>query len=363
MVSTGPGWKVSGVNASAYVAGFGTALPGGALEQDAMWDGFFAQHFAADRVARRIFRGAGVQRRHAAVNPLVEDVSSWSTGDRMRRYVAEALPLGKEAVGAALADAGLAPADVGLFAVVSCTGYATPGLDIRVAADLGMPADVQRLFVGHMGCYAAIPGLGAVGDFVTARGRPAVALCLELTSLHVQPPTGDRGQLVAHALFGDAAAAVVVTPDPPPGGGLELVDVAALTDPATADRMTWEVTDLGFRMGLSPEVPGVLARHVRDVVAGLLARHGLRIEDVDGWAVHPGGPRILSTVAERLELPDGALDASHRVLAERGNCSSTTVLLVLDALRTAGRPRPGRAAVAMAFGPGLTLYAALLRGS
>ena len=90
----------------------------------------------------------------------------------MERYLAEALPLGKEAVAAALADAGLAAADVGLFAVASCTGYVTPGLDIRLARDLGMAADVQRLFVGHMGCYAALPGLGAVGRL---RGRAGAA--------------------------------------------------------------------------------------------------------------------------------------------------------------------------------------------
>jgi len=338
----------------------GSAVPGGGLEHSALWEGYFARHFAGDRMAERLFRGAGVRRRHAAVNPLLEDVSGWSTGERMRRYVAEALPLGKEAVGAALADAGLRPDEAAMLAVVSCTGYATPGLDIRVAADLGMPPDAQRLVIGHMGCYAAIPGLGAVADFVASRGRPAVALCLELTSLHLQPPTDDRQQVVAHALFGDAAAAVAVTPTPQ-AGGYEVVDVAALTDPATADHMTWDVTDLGFRMGLSPEVPRVLARHVGDMVSGLLGRNGLGPADVDAWAVHPGGPRILDTVADRLGLTGDALDASYRVLAEYGNCSSATVLLVLEALRAAGRPRPGRPAVVMAFGPGLTLYAALLR--
>ncbi len=346
----------------AYVAGLGAAFPGEGLGQDEMWHGYFARHLAGDRMAERIFRRVGVGRRYAAVNPLVEDVSRWSTGERMRRYVAEAPPLGKEAVGAALAGAGLDPDELGLLAVVSCTGYATPGLDIRVAADLGMAPDVQRLIVGHMGCYAAIPGLGAVTDYVAARRRPAVVLCVELTSLHLQPPTDDREQVVAHALFGDAAAAAAVVPGRPRGGGLEVVDVAALTEPATADHMTWDVTDLGFRMGLSPEVPGVLARHVRGLVGGLLARNGLSIADVDGWAVHPGGPRILDTVAEQLELPEHALDASYAVLAQYGNCSSATVLLVLDALRAVGRPRPGRPAVVMAFGPGLTLYAALLRG-
>ena len=136
----------------------------------------------------------------------------------------------------------------------------------------------------------------------------------------------------------------------------------ARTDPGTADHMTWDVTDLGFRMGLSPEVPRVLARHVRGHVTALLDRHGYTVDDVDAWAVHPGGPRILDTVVEQLGLPADAVDASREVLSTHGNCSSTTVLLVLDALRARGRPRPGRPAIVTAFGPGLTLYTALLRG-
>jgi alkylresorcinol/alkylpyrone synthase len=346
---------------SAYVAGFGTALPGPPLRQQDLWTARFAEHFAGDRSAERIFLGAGVATRHATVNPVVEDASGWSTGARMRRYLGEALPLGKDAVAAALADAGLAAEAVGLFAVVTCTGYATPGLDIRIAADLGMAPDLRRVLVGHMGCYAAVPGLGTVTDYVMSRRRPAVLLCCELTSLHVQPPTDDRGQVVSHALFGDAAAAVVLTPDPR-AASLEVLDVAALTDPGTADHMTWDITDLGFRMGLSAEVPRVLASHVRGHVTALLHRHAYTVDDVDAWAVHPGGPRILDTVVEQLGLPLEAVDESRAVLAAQGNCSSTTVLLVLDALRARGRPRAGRPAVVTAFGPGLTLYTALLRG-
>ncbi len=334
------------------LTGAGAALPA-TLDQDAAWDGFFARHYAGVRAARRIWSSAGVRTRHAVANPIDEDLSSWGTGARMARYVQEALPLGKQAVAGALDAAGLAPGDVGLFAVATCTGYATPGLDIRLASDLGMPAGLQRLLVGHMGCYAAIPGLAAVGDFVTARSRPAVLLCCELTSLHVQPAVRDLDQVVAHALFSDAAAAVVV--EPGAGRGRRLAGVVARTDPSTADHMTWDVTDLGFRMGLSPRVPDVLSRHVGDVVAELLAGAGLRVEDVAGWAVHPGGPRILDVVRDELGLVEEQLGASRRVLAEHGNCSSATVLLVLQELADADGP-----VVAMAFGPGLTLYAALL---
>lgn len=339
----------------AVVTGLGVAVPP-AVRQEELWDGFFAHHYAGSgrAVAQRIFANAGVKARHAAVNPLLEDVSGWSTAKRMERYLAEALPLGKEAVAAALAQAGTGADEVGLLAVCSCTGYVTPGLDILLARDLGLPADCQRLFIGHMGCYAALPGLASVCDFVALRARPAVLLCAELASLHLQPAAVETGQIVGHALFSDAAAAVVVAPG---DGGYEVQDVACLTDPSTADQMTWDVTDLGFRMGLSPRVPETLAMHVAPFVSGLLARHGLVLAEVDGWAVHPGGPHILDVVERALSLAPEQMAASRGVLASHGNCSSPTVLLIFDQLRARGSQH----VLAMAFGPGLTLYAALLR--
>jgi alkylresorcinol/alkylpyrone synthase len=337
---------------TAVVTGVASALPA-TFDQDAVWDGYFARHYEGVAAARRIFASAGVRRRHAVANPMDADISGWGTGARMVRYVQEALPLGKQAVAGALDAAGLAPGDVGLFAVATCTGYATPGLDIRLAGDLGMPVGLQRLLVGHMGCYAAIPGLAAVSDFVTARSRPAVLLCCELTSLHVQPAQRDLEQVVAHALFSDAAAAVVL--EPGAARGRRLAGVVARTDASTADHMTWDVTDLGFRMGLSPRVPDVLSRHVGGVVDELLGAAGLRIPDVAGWAVHPGGPRILDVVRDELGLTEEQIATSRRVLAEHGNCSSATVLLVLEEMADVDGP-----VVVMAFGPGLTLYAALL---
>jgi alkylresorcinol/alkylpyrone synthase len=329
--------------------------------QDQLWDGFFAEHYQQNRWARRVFMSTGVRQRHSVVDPTQEDLSSWSTGRRMERYLDESVPLATDAVARALAAADLRPADVGLLAVVSCTGYATPGVDHHLAAKLGFPASLQRLLIGHMGCYGAVPGLGAIADYVTARQQPAVLVCVELSSLHLQPSTADMEQIVAHSLFSDAAAAVVMEPAArSQAGGVALIDVAAHTIADAASLMTWSVTDTGFRMTLDRQVPNVLAAHVGPAVDELLARNNLRRGDVAAWAVHPGGPRILDVVADRLGLADDDLAESRHVLAEHGNCSSATLLLVLGELRR--RPlRPGAAVIAMAFGPGLTLYACLLR--
>ena len=345
--------------AQTVITGMGYAHPP-PQRQDDLWRDYFARHYAGPQraLAQRVFEHSGVVTRHSVFNPLLEDPSGWSTQTRMDRYLTEALPLGKDAVCAALDSAALSPADVGMFVVCSCTGYATPGLDILLARDLGMAAHTQRLFLGHMGCYAALPGLATASDYVARHGRPALLLCLELTTLHIQPPTRDPQQIVAHALFSDAAAAVVLMPA---GDGYAVTEVAARTDTTTADYMTWGVTDLGFRMGLSPKVPDVLAVHVAALVGDLLHKHGLELSDVDGWAVHPGGPKILDVVQRELGLTPAQLDASRGVLAAHGNCSSPTVLMIIDALRR-GTPRP-ETVVALAFGPGLTLYAALLSGA
>lgn len=277
---------------------------------------------------------------------------------RMQRYVELAVPLACDAVTRCLDAAGLQAGDVDLFTVVSCTGYATPGVDLLVARELGMAPALQRLQVGHMGCYAAIPALAAVSDAASARGKVGVLLCVELASLHLQPATDDLEQIVAHALFSDAAAAVAVVPD---GHGLEVLDFVALTDTSTADLMTWLVTDQGFRMRLSPKVPAVLDQNVLALTTELLDRHHLGLADIDHWVIHPGGPRIIDTVARRLGLSEEAVGASRQTLRRHGNCSSATTLLVLQEL-SAGHPiRPGGYVVAMAFGPGLTLYATLLR--
>ncbi len=344
------------VNAS--VRAISTALPATAMDQRQIWDDWFAARYER-RGAARLWASAGVETRYTVADPRVEDVSGWGTAARMERYMLEALPLARRAVERALRAAAMTPGDVDLLTVVSCTGYSAPGIDILLARDLCMSRSLQRLVVGHVGCHAALPALAITADAVAARGLTGVVVCVELPSLHVQPPGDDSAQLVVHSLFGDAAAAVVLTPA---GAGLQLVDTIAATDIDHHDDMRWDITDVGFRMVLSHRVPRVLARHLAPSVDALLQRNGHTRDDVRGWAIHPGGPRILDVCADELGLDDAALEPSRATLRDHGNCSSATVLLALRELTSARRAlEPGDPVVMIGFGPGLTLYATLLR--
>jgi predicted naringenin-chalcone synthase len=122
--------------------------------------------------------------------------------------------------------------------------------------------------------------------------------------------------------------------------------------------MTWHVGDHGFDMTLSTRVPNLIAANLRPWVDRWLRSHGLSIDVVGSWAIHPGGPRVLTDVEQALGLSPAMTTVSREVLGECGNMSSPTVLFLLDRLR---RRQASRPCVALGFGPGLVAEAALFK--
>jgi predicted naringenin-chalcone synthase len=103
-------------------------------------------------------------------------------------------------------------------------------------------------------------------------------------------------------------------------------------------------------MTLSAKVPDLIKTNLRPWLDEWLESHGTSVERIGSWAIHPGGPRILSAVEDSLQLGPVA-GVSRQILAEYGNMSSPTVLFILDRARRAGLP--GRSVVS-ALGPGFT---------
>jgi predicted naringenin-chalcone synthase len=177
-----------------------------------------------------------------------------------------------------------------------------------------------------------------------------------LCSIHHQYST-DCQHIVSNALFGDGAAAVVGASTFAPEGRWRVIDQFSYLLPGTADLMGWRIGDHGFEMRLSPQVPSIIKDALRPWLRDQLARRAIGINDVQGWVIHPGGPRILTACADSLGLNFACLEPSQRVLADYGNMSSPTVLFILDQLRARGDCLP---CVMLAFGPGLTIEAALI---
>ncbi|HEX2372946.1 MAG TPA: type III polyketide synthase [Actinomycetota bacterium] len=342
---------------TARVQGLGTAMPDYVFKQPEIVEEFFARQPGWDPAWAEVFAASGVERRASVIDPSWYSRSR-TTADRMREFAPAARRLGADAARRALERAGPdAATGVGDLLAVSCTGYSGPGLDVHLVDDLELGDRIQRLAIGHMGCYAALPALRAAAALATASGRSALVACVELCTLHMQPAR-TREEAVYQALFGDGAAAALVGPD---GDGPVITGSATVTVPHSEERMGWLVEDDGFRMWLSPRVPALVERGVGRLVEDLLLPRGLAQRDVAHWAVHPGGPEIVDRVQRRLGLSDAQVARSREVLADGGNRSSATVLFILEQLLHNGEVEPGQWIVALAFGTGLTLEALLLR--
>jgi predicted naringenin-chalcone synthase len=274
----------------------------------------------------------------------------------MQIYRANAGNLACRAASQALSSAG-SPADgITHLVTVSCSGFDAPGFDVQLIQELGLSLQVARTHVGFMGCHGALNGLRVAKAFAHADPQARVLLvAVELCSLHYQYGwTNER--IVSNSLFADGAAALVVGKGRWGNPCWQLGDDMAEIIPNTQDAMTWRIGDNGFEMTLSPMVPETIRLQLRSRIVAWLSDNNLNIEDIAGWAIHPGGPRILQSCRDALGLPEEAMAASTNVLRRFGNMSSPTIVFVLDELRRSSRGP----VVALGFGPGLAIEACLL---
>jgi alkylresorcinol/alkylpyrone synthase len=208
----------------------------------------------------------------------------------------------------------------------------------------------------------------AVLDQIADRQDPeAVLLSVELCSLTLQMQDLSIPNLIASGLFGDGAAAAVVVgvERELPGESSErpgprVVATRSVFYPDSERVMGWDISESGFRIVLSADVPKVVRDHLRDDVDLFLSDHGLARGDVASWVCHPGGPKVLEAMEESLDLPEGALDVTWRSLREVGNLSSTSVLLVLQETMADHRPPAGSPGMMLAMGPGFCSELVLL---
>ena len=356
----------------ATIVGIGTALPTHRINQSDSAEiarAFSCETKEQDRVFSAIFRLSGVESRYSVIlgssDGVLTDRQSFygqenpTTHERMLQYEAHAGPLAAQAARGALEEAAIEPQRLTHLVTVSCSGFSAPGVDHALIRRLGLSPEIERTHVGFMGCHGLLNGLRVARAFVEADVSACVLLCaVELCSLHFQYGW-DAERMVANALFADGAAAMVLqsaTTRPYRAAYTVLASGSTLL-PDCEEAMTWRIGDSGFTMTLSQRVPELIGRHVRPWLSSWLARHELSIDSVGSWAVHPGGPRILSVFGEAAGLDRSALSPSFGVLADYGNMSSATIAFVLQRLREARAPRP---CVALGFGPGLAVEAALL---
>jgi alkylresorcinol/alkylpyrone synthase len=336
-----------------HISGVQTVLPDHRYEQAEITEAFSRLTDCDEDLLRRFHAATGVTGRNLAL-PLEDYAKLDSFGRANDMYAEIALDLTEQALRGALDKAGVRPEKVDHLLFCSTTGLSTPSLDARLAQRAGLRPDVKRVPVFGLGCAAGAAGLARLYDYL--RGWPgdvAALVCVELCSLTIQRDDTSIANLVASGLFGDGAAAAVATGR---GSGPEVVATRSRLYPGTEHLMGWEVGEHGFRLVLDVELTGFVEQVLAADIRAFLTDYGLTPDQVATWICHPGGPKVIETLADTLGLPPRALDVTWRSLREHGNLSSVSVLHVLQETRG----RPGTPAVLLALGPGFSAELLLL---
>lgn len=359
---------------AAFINHIGTALPANLTDQSRIAD-FMVSHLGLDKNEEKrlrvLYRASGIKQRYSVLKDFgenlngqsffKEDVAFPSAKPRMLIYQHHAITLAKEACDKALEASDFRKEEITHLIAVSCTGMYAPGLDIELVDRLGLPTSTQRTSINFMGCYAAFNAMKVAQNIIAANENSKVLIvCVELCSIHLQEKKDDEN-LLANAIFGDGAAAMLLSSQVS-NRSLEMENFYNDLALHARDEMGWYIGDHGFEMRLSSKVPDVIKEGIGELTNRLLEKIQLKISDIDFFAIHPGGKRILDVIEEKLHITREQNSVAREILRTHGNMSSPTVLFVIKSiLDNMTIEDDEKHLLSFAFGPGLTLESAVLK--
>lgn len=352
---------------TARIASVGSAFPRHYYPQEfltnelkAYWNGKLQNPQLLDRLHAH----AGVEGRHLALPAeKYKQLTRW--GEFNQAWIDCAQEVGQKAICSALSRAGMAAAELDALFFVSVTGISSPSIDAKLINRMGLNRNLKRVPIFGLGCVAGAAGVARAYDYVQAYPQQsACLLSVELCSLTFAQQDLSTANLISSGLFGDGAAAVIVRGAHTDGANgssrPRILATRSVFYPDSEHVMGWDISENGFRVVLSPEVPCMVERHLATDVDAFLADAGLVRSDIGAWVCHPGGPKVLQATAAALGLAPEALHRSWESLRKVGNLSSASVLLVLEQFMDQP-PAPGTYGLLAAMGPGFCSELVLLQ--
>jgi alkylresorcinol/alkylpyrone synthase len=314
----------------------------------------------------RLHRNVTVDGRYLAI-PAEQyvDIKTWGQANDI--WIRVAQELGEQALCRALQSAGLQTSDLGCLLFTTVTGVASPSIDGMLINRMKLPANIRRTPIFGLGCVAGAAGIARANDYVRAYPTQAAALVsVELCSLTLQREDLSVANLISSGLFADGSAAVIVTGEEFERTGADvsgprILATKSIFYPDTEEMMGWNISEKGFRIILSTEVPTLIRQNLGRDVDAFLADNGHQRSDLKSFVLHTGGPKVLDASADALGLHNGQLDASWDCLRKVGNLSSASVLCVLEDVMKNRRPEPGTLGLLAAMGPGFCSELLLLQ--
>ncbi|MDZ7808595.1 MAG: 3-oxoacyl-[acyl-carrier-protein] synthase III C-terminal domain-containing protein [Gracilimonas sp.] len=356
-----------------FVHDIATSVPSFSNDQQNIRE-VMKQHVGTDRktqaIIHRIYSQSGIEKRHSVVEDFMSDErgelffngvvkNEPGTAARNEVYTRESKKLFVDVARKLLANnPHISSNDITHVITVSCTGFYAPGPDYEIVKMLKLDPSTHRFHIGFMGCFGAFPAMKMAKSFCESDPNANVLLVsAELCTLHFQMKN-DTDNLISGSVFADGAAGMLISTAQPKEKAFEMQGFASALATEGEQDMAWTIGDTGFDMVLSKYVPDIIKSNLDAALTPVYEQYSLNKDEIDIWAIHPGGRSILDKIQESLSLNDKQINSSREILADYGNMSSATVLFVLkDILDQDITDR--EKIVSMAFGPGLTIESGL----
>ncbi len=353
-----------------YITHIGTAVPPYSITQNEFVDHLISHKdlsITAQNKLRKIYDGSQIDKRHFVID-FKQNFSKYfssyfSITDRMQWFEQHASALGIQAI----KNSGIKEhtlASVTHLITVSCTGMYTPGIDVEIIKACGIPSTVARTCIYFMGCAAMINALKTADAICRAHPDAKILIVsVELCSLHFQNENNED-QMIANALFADGAACVLIQSRTDQKRKISLENFYSDLIKDTTQHMAWTIRNDGFMITLSAFIPNLIALGIKKLIEPMLTYYNVALSDIDHFAIHPGGPKILQRIEDILNIPAAHNAAAYDILKNYGNMSSATIVFILQyLLQTIPDDKQDQTILGMAFGPGLTVESALFKVS
>ncbi|MBL1077999.1 type III polyketide synthase [Nocardia sp. 2] len=337
----------------------------------------FDQHEAAQQVAAlfddpaqqvripRVYKKTRIDTRRLAVDPMAPEFREFSAKrgtirERMNLFFEHAAPLAVDVAGRAVAGLENPREEIGQLVFVTSTGFIAPGVDVAVVKQLGLSPTVNRVTINFMGCAAAMNGIRTATDYVRAHpDKKSLVIAIELSSVNAVF-ADDINDVIIHSLFGDGCGAVVIGASQPQqpldAGKIVIRDSFSMLFDGAEDGIVLGVNDNGITCDLAEALPQYIIDGVGPAISDVLAHNGIQKSDIDLWAIHPGGPKIIESSIASLGLEPEVAAPSWDILAQHGNMLSVSLIFVLEQMiAQAEGDKPLSTGIAFSFAPGVTL--------
>lgn len=362
----------------AFIVAIGTANPPYKNQQQkaaALVSNALKLSPAKQRMLKAVYQATGIEYRYSVVSDFCNETGDFtfiptdpqgsfpSTRERMKIYEANACQLAKQAVENCLKlITDFDKAHITHLITVSCTGMYAPGIDIQLIETLHLNSHVERTAVNFMGCYGVFNALKLARAICNSNKTARVlVVSVELCTIHFQKDF-NKDNLISNAIFSDGAGAILVQADSDYATALKIENTHCDLLPQSHREMSWHIGDSGFDIGLSAYVADIIKKGIKHFVQKLLDVNQLLLTNIDYYAIHPGGIKILKACEEALALTPNDNRYSYQVLKNFGNMSSATVLFILKAIwHELDQAANQKRIFSCAFGPGLTVEAMLLK--